>query len=501
MAISTGTLLATVATSTLLASATLGATQQTAGPIAERLDDLIRLRVAGAEIPGPSMEANAPAPVLTRRSLTPLPEFRRVFDPDDVATMALVDRPGNSADTNGLGAVPVAFRMAFHEVTNTEFVEFLNAVAVSDPGGLYADIMTDSDRGGILRSGSDGSFNYSIKANFENKPANGFCWLDAARYCNWLHNGRPIGPQGPSTTEKGAYDLSVPPDMITRQPGALFFIPTHDEWYKAAYFDPSDPGADANGTTDYWLYPTRSDAVPTKALADAFGDVTNPGPNVGNLDRGADWNDENGNVTSAGGAGSTSPWGIFDLAGNINELTETPGTTIPPNPPSQPDPLPTRRIRGGDFANVEILAGSPAFLAGSLNMQAEAANMGLRIAAPAAMGVVWEGARGKRPLLTAEGRVAAGSSIVLRLEGGPARARGVLALSDRKPRGRRTQPGHPAPDRLLLPAWTDGAGALVRGIQLPERAAAGTRFYFQVVLALPNDNGRLYSNLLWIELP
>jgi hypothetical protein len=70
------------------------------------------------------------------------------------------------------------------------------------------------------------------------------------------------------------------------------------------------------------------------------------------------------------------------MAGNINEMTETPGTPIPPNPPDQPDPLPTRRIRGGDFANTGTLMGSPAFLAGSLNMLAEAANIGFRVARP-----------------------------------------------------------------------------------------------------------------------
>ena len=114
----------------------------------------------------------------------------------------------------------------------------------------------------------------------------------------------------------------------------------------------------------------------------AKSDASNPGANVANYDHGANWNGESGNVTTAGGCASVSPWGAMDLAGNINEMTETPGTPIPPNPPGQPDPLPTRRLRGGDFANQGALMGSPAFLAGSLNMLAEGANVGFRVARP-----------------------------------------------------------------------------------------------------------------------
>ena len=43
--------------------------------------------------------------------------------------------------------------------------------------------------------------------------------------------------------------------------------------------------------------------------------------------------------------------------------------------------MPTRRIRGGDFSNQVVLAGSPPGLSGSLNMLAEAANIGFRVAA------------------------------------------------------------------------------------------------------------------------
>jgi formylglycine-generating enzyme required for sulfatase activity len=298
-----------------------------------------------------------------------------------IDTVAVAD-PGNPPDTNGLGTVLRRFRIGTFEVTNRQYVTFLNAVAAGDPNGLYNELMTTSDRGGITRSGAPGSYTYQFKPNFEDKPVNAVSWYDAARFCNWLHHDQPTGPQGPGITEDGAYDMSAPGHLITRGFGARWYLPTHDEWYKTAYYDPIDPGADAGGTPDYWFYPTRSDVMPTKAEADEFGDVVNPGPNVANYDKGADWNDENGNVTTVGGCQALNRWGTFDLAGNINEMTETPGTPIPPNPPDQPDPLPTRRIRGGDFSNTGTLMGSPAFLAGSLNMLAEAANIGFRVARP-----------------------------------------------------------------------------------------------------------------------
>jgi hypothetical protein len=50
------------------------------------------------------------------------------------------------------------------------------------------------------------------------------------------------------------------------------------------------------------LYPTQSDAIPTVGTANATGDISNPGANVANYFFGADWNGQNGNVTTVGSA-------------------------------------------------------------------------------------------------------------------------------------------------------------------------------------------------------
>jgi len=81
---------------------------------------------------------------------------------------------------------------------------------------------------------------------------------DAMRFCNWLHNGQPAGAQDNSTTEDGAYTLTpeaIIANSIVRNPGARFWLPSDDEWYKAAYHQPFEADGDPS---DYWLYPTRS---------------------------------------------------------------------------------------------------------------------------------------------------------------------------------------------------------------------------------------------------
>ena len=43
----------------------------------------------------------------------------------------------------------------------------------------------------------------TVKPGSANKPITIVSWFDAARFCNWLHNG-----QGSGSTETGAYTLN-----------------------------------------------------------------------------------------------------------------------------------------------------------------------------------------------------------------------------------------------------------------------------------------------------
>lgn len=257
--------------------------------------------------------------------------------------LVTIGNAGNSGDpATGKGGVSYEYRIGKFEVTNEQYAQFLNAVAASDTYGLFAVEMSSDPRGGISRSGSSGSYTYAVKENMGKKPVNFVSWYDAARFCNWLHNGQPRRPQDGTTTEDGAYTLTGAESVGTgtdpvhggngRNAGARYWIPGEHEWYKAAYYE---PGGDAD---DYWLYPTRSNGAPTIATADATGNIDNDTSNIANYDYGADWNGQDGNVTTvgSGGSGSESYYGAADMGGNVAEWGEL-------------DLSGERRTRGGNF--------------------------------------------------------------------------------------------------------------------------------------------------------
>lgn len=250
----------------------------------------------------------------------------------------LVGNAGNPSDPSdasaapgiqSYGSVPYVFRIGTYEVTNAEYAAFLNAKAISDPLGLYSVQMGSDARGGIARSGVSGSFTYAAKVNMGNKPVNFMQWYDAIRFINWLNNG-----QGNGDTETGAYTLGaldtrpnyepgipLDPASITRNAGAVWFLPNLNEWYKAAYYQPADQGGDSD---NYWMYPTASNSAPIKATATSVGDISNAGPNVANYGLRADWNEQDGNLTTVGSAGplSESFYGTSDQGGNVQEWFE-----------------------------------------------------------------------------------------------------------------------------------------------------------------------------------
>ena len=212
--------------------------------------------------------------------------------------------PGNACDDEPqlecFGAVDHVYRIGKFEVTNAQYAEFLNAKAASDPLELYNTNM--ADYGGITRSGSDGSYTYSAIPGRENKPIMFVSYFDALRFVNWLHNG-----QGNGDTETGAYTLlggtPTPGNtFVERNPGATIFIPTEDEWYKAAYYDTS------SGT--YFLYPTGTD---TQVVCSA----PTAAPNTANCGSVAPDFSDVGSYP-----GSPSPNGTFDQGGNVEEWSD-----------------------------------------------------------------------------------------------------------------------------------------------------------------------------------
>ncbi|MDA0818462.1 MAG: SUMF1/EgtB/PvdO family nonheme iron enzyme, partial [Planctomycetota bacterium] len=164
-----------------------------------------------------------------------------------------VGDPGNTADTTGYGAVTDSFRIGEYEVTIGQYTDFLNDVAQTDTYSLYNESMaSDLNIAGISRAGSSGSYTYSVINNgglSGNRPITYVSWFDAARFANWMHNG-----QGAGGTETGAYTLvggQTSGTAPARNPGAQFYIPTENEWYKAAYYSPEKGGV---GSPGYYAY-------------------------------------------------------------------------------------------------------------------------------------------------------------------------------------------------------------------------------------------------------
>ncbi len=264
-----------------------------------------------------------------------------------------VGNPGNPGEGSGesepagwgpdriCGAVAYTYNIGKYEVTAGQYTEFLNAVAATDTYGLYNSMMDSLSNGcQITQNGTSGSYTYDFsgrpsgtEADWVNRPVNFVSWADAARFANWLHNGQLTGAQDATTTEDGAYDLSATQSYygpngetpaygtddwdslndaliaVIREPAASVFLPSEDEWYKAAYH--KNDGVTGN----YWDYPTSSNGVPSNDLdgsgnnATFFdGDLTIGSPYY-RTEFGAHVNSE-------------SPYDTFDQGGNLWEWDE-----------------------------------------------------------------------------------------------------------------------------------------------------------------------------------
>ena len=88
------------------------------------------------------------------------------------------------------GSVANAYQISKYEVTYAQYAEFLNAVAAADPYGLYNTNLSSVLVGGITRTGSSGSYSYSVIPGHEDRPVNYVSFFDALRFANWLSNGQ-----------------------------------------------------------------------------------------------------------------------------------------------------------------------------------------------------------------------------------------------------------------------------------------------------------------------
>lgn len=208
-----------------------------------------------------------------------------------------IGNPGNADDDTGYGSVAQTYRIGKYEVSESMIASY-NALS----GGPT---ITKDTRGA-------------------NRPATNVSWNEAARFVNWLNTSKGYSAAYKFTTG-GANDnialwtsgnAGYDPANPFRNSNAYYFLPSEDEWYKAAYYDPAKNG----GTGGYWNYATGSDTAPTAVASGTtsgsavYGQPYTPGPGPAD-------------ITNAGGL---SPYGTMAQNGNVWEIPES-GLTPPNN--------------------------------------------------------------------------------------------------------------------------------------------------------------------------
>jgi sulfatase modifying factor 1 len=205
-----------------------------------------------------------------------------------------IGNPGNAADTTGnpnpAGSVGYVYGIGKYEVKR-QMVNQYNSVY----GTAQSLEITLAD---LTAYGGNGV----------EKPAT-MSWNNAARFINWLSTSKG-GNAAYKFTTSGVNDNITPwsvadtqdydPLNPYRSRRATFALPTYNEWYKAAYYNPA--------TSAYFNYATGSDSIPASVASG-----TSPGTAV--------WYQPGpANVEQAGGL---SPYGVMGLAGNAWDWEET----------------------------------------------------------------------------------------------------------------------------------------------------------------------------------
>ena len=249
--------------------------------------------------------------------------------------MVNVGNPGNANDTTGYGAVNDLYSIGKYDVTIGQYTAFLNAVAATDTYSLYNPSMaTDLNVAGIERSGSSGSFSYSVITNggsSANRPITYVHWLDTARFANWMSNGQPTGAQSNTTTENGAYDLtrgSYVKNSTNPNTGAAptFFVPTENEWYKAAYYSPIKGGV---GSPGYWSFATQSNSAPGNQVGGTANQANYATGSGYSVTQSPTFSASQNYLSDVGAfSGSASYYGTFDQSGNVAQWNDLSGGNI-----------------------------------------------------------------------------------------------------------------------------------------------------------------------------
>ncbi len=231
-----------------------------------------------------------------------------------------------------LFCTPAAYAVTFGSGSNTFDIEF---VTIGNPGNAD-DFTGDPNQAGkvdvtyrigkfeisedmIDKANTLGGLGITHDNRGANKPATVVSWVEATRFVNWLNlsSGSPLAykfavqPGEVGYTANADIELWDPndsgynPNNLFRNSLATYFLPSMDEWYKAAYYDPINDV--------YYDYPTGSDSVP-----DGIDFVGDPNFDAVFADGGS-----NGQPNDITDVGVLSPYGTAGQGGNVFEWEET----------------------------------------------------------------------------------------------------------------------------------------------------------------------------------
>ena len=289
-----------------------------------------------------------------------------------------VGNAGNANDTGGglIGAVAYDYQIGKYDVTIGQYTAFLNAVATTDTYSLYNSSMgTVLNIAGIQQNGSSSNYTYSVLGSAD-RPITYVSWFDAARFANWMANGQPTGAQGSATTENGAYNVNgatsgnaVAKNATNPNTSAAptFYVPTANEWYKAAYYSPNYGGLGVGG---YYAYATQSNTAPGNVVGSVANQANYNNNVVYSVTQSGSYSGSQNYLTDVGAfSGSGSFYGTFDQSGNVfqwNDLDGAAGST--------------RGARGGYWGSYAFYLSSSSSLSSAPSGEGNA--VGFRLASP-----------------------------------------------------------------------------------------------------------------------
>lgn len=236
----------------------------------------------------------------------------------------------------GRGQVNYQYSIGKFEVTSAQWTEFFNAAYDRPANDRLPHLIPPTFWGAVPATpNTSGGLRWAVPAGNEMRPVGNISWRMAAMYCNWLHNDKSTDR---GAFLNGAYDVNTFgysgttfTDQLTHNSGARYWIPTRDEWLKAAHYDPNKPNVD--GTVGgWWKYSITSDSPiaygPPGVSVRAGGQVSGPDPNGPLAESNGNWNPSSFpgyspyDILLGAYANATSPWGLYDTSGATGEWTE-----------------------------------------------------------------------------------------------------------------------------------------------------------------------------------